>query len=69
MRKHLASALTGGVLLATSVASPAAAAPNERACHERPSGASHGTVHAHHTVPHTSHQAHMSIPRVCDYPA
>ena len=68
MRKHIASALTGGALIAASVASPAAAAPNPHACHERPNGASHGTVHAHHTVPHQNHQAHMSIPKVCSYP-
>jgi hypothetical protein len=69
MRKLFASALTGGVLLAAS-ASPAAAAPakDSPACHERPNGASHGTVHAHHTVPHRNHQAHMSIPKNCDYP-
>lgn len=68
MRKLVASALTGGALLSASVAPPAAAAPNASACHERPNGASHGTVHAHHTVPHDNHQAHMSIPRVCSYP-
>ena len=67
MRKLFGSALSAGALFAASAA-PAAAAPNERACHPRPNGASHGTVHAHHTVPHSNHQAHMSIPRVCRYP-
>ena len=66
MRKLFAATLTGGVLFA-SIATSAAAAPNRNACHERPNGASHGTVHAHHTVPHENHQAHASIPRVCDY--
>lgn len=68
MRKLFAMALTGTALCAASVASPAVAAPNANACHERPSGSSHGTVHAHHTVPHENHQAHASIPKVCSYP-
>ena len=65
MRKLIAGIATGGALFAAPVAT---AAPNERACHERPNGASHGTVHAHHTVPHRNHQAHASIPKVCSYP-
>lgn len=67
MRKLFASTLTGGVLLAASVASPAAAAPNPNACHDRPGGAMHGTMHAHATVPESSHQAHMSIPHFCEH--
>jgi len=68
MRKLFVTAITGGALFAASVTSPATAAPNANACHERPNGASHGSVHAHHTVPHDNHQAHMSIPKFCDYP-
>ncbi|MCA1708292.1 MAG: hypothetical protein LC808_35455 [Actinobacteria bacterium] len=68
MRKLLAAGLTGSALAAASVASPVTAAPNENACHERPNGASHGSVHAHHTVPEKNHQAHSSIPKNCDYP-
>ncbi len=68
MRTLFATALTATALCAASFASPALAAPNPNACHERPNGASHGTVHAHHTVPHKNHQAHQSIPRNCNYP-
>lgn len=67
MRKLFVTALAGTALCAAA-ASPASAKPNENACHERPNGASHGTVHAHHTVPHKNHQAHSSIPKRCSYP-
>ena len=63
MRKLFAVVLTGGALI---VAVPASAAPSSNACHPRPNGASHGTVHAHHTVPKENHQAHASIPHFCD---
>ena len=65
MRRALATALTGSALLVAATVSPAAAAPNENACHERPNGAKHGTAHAHQTVPHENHQAHGSIPHHC----
>ncbi len=68
MRRLFAAAVTGSALFVGAAASPAAAAPNPNACHERPNGASHGTVHAHHTVPHRNKQAHSSIPEFCDYP-
>ena len=64
MRKVLAGTLSGAALLAASVASPAAAAPNERACaHAKP----HGTERAHMTVPHRNVQAHRSIPHFCPH--
>ena len=56
MRRTLLSiVLAGGGLLA--LASPAAAAPSPKACN-------HGTMHAHHTVPH-GNPAHGHIPE-CD---
>ena len=66
MRKIFATALAGGVMVATSLASPAAAAPNPEgpACHERPGGTMHGTLHAHATVPH-GNPAHGHIPHHC----
>ncbi len=66
MRKKLAGILSGSALFVAAVASPAAAAPSERACHERPSGAQHGTQHAHRTVPHRNERAHQAIPHHCD---
>lgn len=67
MRKSLVATLSGAVVF-LGAASPAAAAPSDRACGNGPHGTSHGTVHAHHTVPHTNHQAHDSIPEYCSYP-
>lgn len=65
MRKLYAAALTTSALFGAVLASPAVAAPNKNACHERPNGASHGTAHAHQTVPHENRQAHASIPEFC----
>jgi hypothetical protein len=64
MRKVMAGVLTGGALL---IAGPAAAAPSTMspACHQRPNGAKHGTLHAHETVPH-GNPAHGSIPHHCE---
>jgi hypothetical protein len=62
MRKVLAATLGAGAL-ALAVATPTAAAPNERACQN-----GHGTHVAHMTVPHNTDgntQAHMSIPHFC----
>lgn len=66
MRRLLAGALSGAAMFAAAV-SPAAAAPSPKACGNGPHGTSHGTVHAHHTVPH-GNPAHRSIPQFCDYP-
>jgi hypothetical protein len=67
MRRLSVGIVSAGALLFAS-ASPAAAAPSPRACGNGPHGTSHGSVHAHHTVPHRNTQAHQSIPRFCDYP-
>ena len=67
MRRVLAGTLSGAALFLGAV-SPAAAAPSAKACGHGPHGTSHGTVHAHHTVPHDNHQAHQSIPKFCSYP-
>ena len=67
MRRLLAGTLSGAAMLIVGV-SPAAAAPSQKACGHGPHGTSHGSVHAHHTVPHKNHQAHSSIPKNCDYP-
>ena len=67
MRRLIVGALSGAALFVAG-ATPAAAAPSAQACGNGPHGTSHGTVHAHHTVPHDNHQAHQSIPKVCDYP-
>lgn len=67
MRKVLVGTLSGAALL-LGAASPAAAAPSGKACGNGPHGTSHGSVHAHHTVPEKNHQAHESIPKNCDYP-
>ena len=68
MSRLLAVTLSGAALFAAG-ASPAAAAPSLQACGNGPHGTSHGSVHAHHTVPHDNHQAHQSIPKFCSYPA
>lgn len=63
MRKATAGILSAGALFMAAAASPATAAPNERACaHDKP----HGTQRAHMTVPHRNEQAHRSIPHFCD---
>ena len=62
MRKAVAGVISGGALL---LASPAMAAPNERACM---AAQPHGALRAHATVPHETaghHQAHASIPYHC----
>jgi acid phosphatase class B len=51
MRNTLAGILSTAALL-LAVASPAAAAPSERACNQ-------GTEHAHHTVPDNPAHAHI----------
>ena len=61
MRKVLTAAVSAGALM-LATATPAAAAPNERACAN-----GHGTHVAHMTVPHANHQAHMSIPHFCEH--
>lgn len=66
--RRLFAGLLGVAALSLAAASPAAAAPSDRACGHGPHGASHGSVHAHHTVPRDNHQAHQSIPQFCDYP-
>ena len=66
MRKRLVGTLSGATLFVAAVASPAAAAPNERACAHEP----HGTERAHATVPHRNQgteQAHRSIPHFCQH--
>ena len=67
MRKALAGSMSGGALLTAAVASPAMAAPSERACaNPQP----HGTERAHTTVPHRTagnDQAHASIPHYCGH--
>ena len=68
MRRLLVGSLSGAALFAGAV-SPVAAAPSPNACGNGPHGTSHGTVHAHHTVPATNHNAHQNIPKVCSYPA
>ncbi len=67
MRKLITGTLSSAALF-FAAASPAAAAPSKAACGKGPHGTSHGTVHAHHTVPHDNHQAHASIPKNCSYP-
>ncbi len=62
MRKVLLGAACAGALLGGPAATAASAAPNERACAN-----GHGTQHAHATVPHANHQAHMSIPHYCEH--
>lgn len=64
MRKAMAGIVAGGALLMGSIASPAAADPNPRAC-ENPQP--HGTERAHATVPHDNEQAHTSIPHFCHH--
>lgn len=62
MRKFLVGAASASALL-LATATPAVAAPNERACAN-----GHGTQHAHATVPHETRgneQAHRSIPHFC----
>ncbi len=67
MRKVIIGTLSTAALFLGAV-SPAAAAPSQKACGNGPHGTSHGTVHAHHTVPHKNHRAHAAIPRNCSYP-
>ena len=64
MRKAAAGILSGAALFMAAVASPAMAAPNERAC-DNPQP--HGTERAHQTVPEENHRAHMSIPHFCGH--
>lgn len=64
MRRGLATVATAGVALVLGWVAPAVAEPAEPACHERPSGAPHGTLHAHSTVPH-GNPAHGHIPPYC----
>lgn len=64
MRKILIAGVSASALLLTS-ATPAIAAPNERACEN-----GHGVLVAHSKVPKKTqgnHQAHQSIPAFCGY--
>lgn len=65
MRKVMA-AIASAAVLVLGAATPAAAAPNERACEN----GMHGTAVAHDTVPHKTegnHNAHMRIPHYCEH--
>ncbi|MDQ4048401.1 MAG: hypothetical protein M3131_03335 [Actinomycetota bacterium] len=64
MRKAVAGIASAGAFVLAAGASPAMAAPNERACEN---AQPHGTERAHMTVPERNQQAHERIPHFCHH--